>query len=161
MLKNWIIIPIFEFQSTGSWPENFMKIDKQKTAISRREFFSFLVPVLSVPAIFWWLLTGRRGQDGAQSNKIVEISNDIPAGVSFQKDIILIREQDSLRAYESKCTHLGCRISKVEGKELVCGCHGSRFDMSGKAVRGPAIKPLNELEVNHDVLSGNLIITKR
>lgn len=90
--------------------------------------------------------------------KKITIGNDLPAGISFQEGLILVKDGDTTRAFEGKCTHLGCRIKKFEGNELVCSCHGSRFDITGKAVKGPAIKPLKELIINEDLISGQLII---
>jgi len=138
-----------------------MKNDRKKIAISRREFFAALVPVFSVPVLLWWIFTGKRDMEGSGRGKKIIIGNDLPAGISFQQGLILVKDGDTTRAFEGKCTHLGCRIKKFEGNELVCSCHGSRFDISGKAVKGPAIKPLKELIINEDLLSGQLIIHRQ
>ncbi len=81
--------------------------------------------------------------------------------MSLQEGIILVKSEDSVKAFEAKCTHLGCSIKKIEGDELVCSCHGSRFNREGKAIRGPAINSLKELEVEKDLVSGDLIIQMR
>ena len=39
------------------------------------------------------------------------------------------------------CTHLGCTVD-IEGARLVCPCHGSTYDRSGKVLQGPAELPL-------------------
>jgi Rieske Fe-S protein len=39
------------------------------------------------------------------------------------------------------CTHLGCTV-EIEGAVLVCPCHGSTYDLTGRVVRGPAERPL-------------------
>lgn len=70
----------------------------------------------------------------------------------------MVRNKDTLKAYEAKCTHLGCRINKAEGQVLVCQCHGSRFDMSGDVVQGPASRPLKELKIRENIETGNLEI---
>ncbi|GAB4297277.1 MAG: hypothetical protein Fur0034_07140 [Desulfuromonadia bacterium] len=44
------------------------------------------------------------------------------------------------------CTHLGCTVSVGEG-EMVCPCHGSRFDREGGVLSGPAASPLGRLPV--------------
>lgn len=135
-----------------------MKNDRKKLVISRREFLAALVPVFSVPVLLWWIFTGKRDMKSSIGGKKITIGIDVPAGVSFQQGLILVKDGDITRAFEGKCTHLGCRISKFEGNELVCPCHGSRFDLSGKAVKGPAIKPLKELIIKEDLLNGQLII---
>jgi Rieske Fe-S protein len=39
------------------------------------------------------------------------------------------------------CTHLGC-VVEVEGRSLVCPCHGSTYTRVGDVVRGPAERAL-------------------
>lgn len=129
-----------------------------KKLISRREFFAALVPVLSIPAIFWLLFTSRRSSK-ASSNRIkVTITGEIPAGMSIQQGVILVRNGDEIRAFEAKCTHLGCKLTKIEGEEVVCPCHGSRFNKDGRPAKGPAVKPLEELPLRQDLVSNTIII---
>ncbi len=61
--------------------------------------------------------------------------------------ILLIRmEGGSYRALGARCTHLGCQVRP--GKHaLKCPCHGSVFDLEGKAIRGPAKRPLSRYAV--------------
>jgi len=44
------------------------------------------------------------------------------------------------------CTHLGCTVEQKDGT-FACPCHGSRFDVNGKVMHGPAAKPLQSLRV--------------
>ncbi|MEE4255548.1 MAG: Rieske (2Fe-2S) protein [Bacteroidales bacterium] len=129
-----------------------------KELISRREFFAALVPVLSVPAIFWLILTAKRSSKTASGGPEVTIAGEIAAGMSIQQGVILVRRGDNIRAFEARCTHLGCKLSKIEGKEVVCPCHGSRFNMEGKPVNGPAAKSLKELMIRQDTGSKTIII---
>jgi len=54
-------------------------------------------------------------------------------------------------AISAACTHTGCEIDgwQRETHELICPCHGSRFDVldAAKVVQGPAIKPLALLPI--------------
>ena len=54
-------------------------------------------------------------------------------------------------ALSSRCTHLGCDLSKVGvivGDEIVCQCHYSRFSIyDGKVTRGPAKEGLKVYQV--------------
>ena len=54
-------------------------------------------------------------------------------------------------ATSSACTHTGCEVSgwQPDTHELVCPCHGSRFDVLDKSrvVLGPATKPLALLPI--------------
>ncbi len=46
------------------------------------------------------------------------------------------------------CSHLGCSVVfNKDGKRFDCPCHGSRYDLEGKVLRGPALYPLSHLHV--------------
>lgn len=47
------------------------------------------------------------------------------------------------------CTHLGCVVD-VQGPRLVCPCHGSMYDRTGRVVRGPAERSLTGFEVREE-----------
>jgi glycine/D-amino acid oxidase-like deaminating enzyme/nitrite reductase/ring-hydroxylating ferredoxin subunit len=53
-----------------------------------------------------------------------------------------------LHAVSLRCTHLGCllRFNSAE-TSWDCPCHGSRFDVDGGVLEGPAVNPLEPREV--------------
>jgi nitrite reductase/ring-hydroxylating ferredoxin subunit len=58
--------------------------------------------------------------------------------------VLLLRERDAVYALHDRCSHRGCSLSEgtVEGEEIVCACHGSRFDRRDGSLRqGPATAP--------------------
>jgi Rieske Fe-S protein len=59
--------------------------------------------------------------------------------------LALMRDEGGFYALSLVCTHLGCTV-KVTENALSCPCHGSVFDRRGNVTRGPAYKPLIELE---------------
>jgi cytochrome b6-f complex iron-sulfur subunit len=87
---------------------------------------------------------------------IAEVS-EVPLGsaIEFRDDfsgeraVLVHLEGGQFAAYSVVCTHQGCPVSYRDG-ELICPCHGSVFDpaRSGEVVRGPAQKPLQEIEVD-------------
>jgi len=54
-------------------------------------------------------------------------------------------------ALSSSCTHQCCTVGfDAASGEIVCPCHGSRYDTTGKVVHGPAQAPLQQLTVCAD-----------
>lgn len=54
------------------------------------------------------------------------------------------RDDDGvLHAVSPTCTHLGCQVSlNTAERTWDCPCHGSRFDIDGRVLEGPAVKDL-------------------
>jgi thiosulfate dehydrogenase [quinone] large subunit len=101
----------------------------------------------------------------APANAIASIS-DLNVGSALQIKLasgdpgILIRTAtDAVCAFSAVCTHEGCSVDYDSvSKELICPCHGARFDplQNGKAIGGPTRTPLTELPVQ---ISGEYIIS--
>jgi nitrite reductase/ring-hydroxylating ferredoxin subunit len=67
--------------------------------------------------------------------------------------VLLLRDGERILAIHDRCSHRGCSLSEgsVEGTEIVCGCHGSRFDLRDGAVRGgPATSAQPSFQVRVD-----------
>jgi nitrite reductase/ring-hydroxylating ferredoxin subunit len=55
--------------------------------------------------------------------------------------VLLLRQGERTYAIHDRCSHRGCSLSEgeVQGEEVVCSCHGSRFDLrDGAVINGPA-----------------------
>lgn len=57
----------------------------------------------------------------------------------------IIKDDNGIKVFSISCTHLGC-VLNVENDKFICPCHGSMFDLSGNVLKGPALKPLKQLE---------------
>ncbi|HWD79112.1 MAG TPA: Rieske 2Fe-2S domain-containing protein, partial [Kribbella sp.] len=52
-----------------------------------------------------------------------------------------------LHAVEPTCTHLGCPLHWNSAEaSWDCNCHGSRFDVDGTVLNGPAGRPLKQIK---------------
>ena len=60
-------------------------------------------------------------------------------------DLALVRDGDDVYAIRDECSHASIPLSEgdVEGCEIECWLHGSRFDArTGKPVNLPAVEPV-------------------
>ncbi len=69
-----------------------------------------------------------------------------------KKKVIVIRDSaTSVKALDPYCTHKQCIVDyDPESKKIVCPCHSSIFDLSGKALKGPATLPLKSYKAKLD-----------
>jgi cytochrome b6-f complex iron-sulfur subunit len=65
--------------------------------------------------------------------------------------IVITTPEGRHLAYGANCTHLGCIVKyRRDEKDIFCACHGSRFDLSGTPVSGPASRPLEKIPITID-----------
>ncbi len=58
------------------------------------------------------------------------------------------RDDDGeLHAVSASCTHLGCFVTwNTAERSWDCPCHGSRFDVGGRVIQGPAVRDLEAVQ---------------
>ena len=74
--------------------------------------------------------------------------------------ILVVRESAmQFHALSLSCTHEGCPVNPPVKGILTCPCHGSRFDLGGNVVRGPADFPLGRYETRYSPESHRLTVS--
>lgn len=68
---------------------------------------------------------------------------DIPVGsgkiFDAQKLVVTQPTAGQFRAFSAVCPHQGCNVASFQGKQIVCPCHASLFDLgTGARLAGPA-----------------------
>ena len=118
--------------------------------LSRKSFLKLLTGVGA--GFFVWIWYSMSEEQELNENQAeFRHKEAIPLGVSYYEKYYLYRYNDQVVAFSTVCTHAGCRIGKTNGDTLQCSCHGSRFDAAtGKALKGPAIYPLQQLDCRFD-----------
>jgi cytochrome b6-f complex iron-sulfur subunit len=125
--------------------------------LDRRSFLQIIAGGLGVA-----LLSGCAGSTGGASASAAPIAAEavgdewkIPGAASLQAGqaiafewpsktpgLVYIPLDGKMRAISAQCTHAGCTVQWQEKGEFDCPCHGSRFDINGKVLLGPATEPL-------------------
>jgi nucleotide-binding universal stress UspA family protein/nitrite reductase/ring-hydroxylating ferredoxin subunit len=65
------------------------------------------------------------------------------------KSLAVYKDEDGhLHALSPRCTHMGCTVDWNDAERTWdCPCHGSRYDVEGQVLDGPAPKPLPKADV--------------
>ena len=82
-------------------------------------------------------------------------TSEIPVGSAkiFPDRNVVIAQPvaGQFKAFSAVCTHGGCTVSRVEGANIVCPCHGGTYSLSdGSVTGGPPPRPLDSVAVTVD-----------
>lgn len=126
----------------------------KETSLSKLLSPARVKPVASAKSVLseGWNATQHFIMDKLSANKIKEFE-DVPlqqgSVVKYQgKTLAVYRdEHGALYCLSSICPHMGCTVSwNAAEKSWDCPCHGSRFDIEGKLLNGPAVSDLSPVD---------------
>lgn len=135
-------------------PAEIYNTKKVSTLLSRRDFINIswktLLGISSVLGIgvLWRFFSFR----SASSRPVIYDLG--PVGELPTNSLITVSEAqaailhtgDGFTAFSLECPHLGCLVEPREDG-YYCPCHGSRFELDGNVIKGPANQPLTGLQL--------------
>ncbi len=148
-------------------------MDEQQPQISRRRFHAiaiwaiggFISAGMAIPAIAYIIgpaLQSTKEQEWIRLGSTSKVELGIPTlfkatveqqtgWITNEQELSVYVLTDNGRDYVAMsniCTHLGCRVRWVTGRnQFFCPCHNGVFDKEGLVVSGPPPRPLNRYEV--------------
>jgi Rieske Fe-S protein len=128
---------------------------------------------LSVPALLYVFFSpkARKESEWVEAGDVTSLAPNQPVEMVFRRNRVdgwkvvsekgtawVVKNPDqSVAAFGSQCTHLGCAYHWEEGKnEFVCPCHNSLFSRDGKVLSGPAPRGLDRYETK--IQGGKLLL---
>jgi menaquinol-cytochrome c reductase iron-sulfur subunit len=115
---------------------------------------------------------GRRRENWLTAANLSDLPDNRPTPVTIRvaredgynqvidrRTVFLVKTGETeVRALDSTCTHLGCRVSwDAEAQVLRCPCHGGVYDATGAVKAGPPPAPLASLTTRID---GNQVLVQ-
>ena len=81
------------------------------------------------------------GGTGTTSSGAIGSTSEVPVGSGkiFAADKVVVTQptQGAFKAFSAICTHQGCVVAEITGKDIDCTCHGSKFSIAdGSVVQG-------------------------
>ena len=127
-------------------------------ALSRKLFLRVLAGLIAGLFLWVWYRVDKH-QFKKDSQLEFRHNEDVALGFSYFGKYYLYRDDKTIKAFSTSCTHAGCRIGKTNTSVLQCSCHGSQFEVStGIPLRGPAFQPLQKLDCFFDTQSKQWVV---
>ncbi|WP_148613111.1 Rieske (2Fe-2S) protein [Nocardioides rubriscoriae] len=106
---------------------------------------------------------GDGGGGGAvpEAGSVLATTSEVPVGGGIVlPDANLVLTQPTagdFKAFSATCTHTGTQVNAIDGTDIVCPNHGSRFSITdGSVTNPPASSPLEPIAIKVD---GDNILT--
>jgi Rieske Fe-S protein len=135
-----LLVFIYPPQGQTQTKDVTIRLDKSITDLANTDATKFLSP----PE------TGFVMKDGGGDNA--------PGKVAFG-GYVAKDASGNVNVFAINCSHLGCSIAWTPADQLFeCPCHGSRFNINGNVVHGPAAYPLSNLTWKQGATASEIIV---
>ncbi|MEE2657628.1 MAG: Rieske (2Fe-2S) protein [Candidatus Latescibacterota bacterium] len=119
-------------------------------SVSRRHFNRCLACALGAACL---PMAGSKSPAVAQEAVVVDLQDPelapllelggavkIPSAEGLFDPVIVVRTgEHEITAFSSACTHWGCEVELPDESGIIeCFCHGARYDIEGRMLKGPA-----------------------
>ena len=105
--------------------------------------------VLGVSGCAGFELGGARSRPPAPPGTTVGLPSQVAVGsatIFSEHGVVVTRASaGDYAAFSTVCPHQGCAVASVQGRTIVCPCHGSTFALDGSVITGPATTGLQRL----------------
>lgn len=84
-------------------------------------------------------------------------TTDVPVGSGVIVGDVVITQpvEGEFTGLSAVCTHAGCLVNEIVDGTINCPCHGSKYNLEGQVVNGPATKSLPPVGIE---LQGDSIV---
>lgn len=139
--------------------------EQTSTCCGRRTVLSASGVLASAAVLGACSSAGQRASDAATRNREAAeaasqaaaqvegtpVASTADGDVAGRQTVLTQPTAGDFRAFSSICPHEGCPVTQIEGEQIICPCHDSRFDLaSGAVLSGPARTGLTEMTVTVD-----------
>jgi Rieske Fe-S protein len=128
--------------------------------INRKQFLRLIALAAGSAFVIIWNSMARKQRQLSETPVITKIDvAKLGTGIFFFAHFILSKSENSIKVFSNKCTHAGCRINQEIDGQLICPCHGSKFDAStGRVLQDPAGLPLSIIPFAIDEKTAEIIV---
>jgi len=109
-------------------------------------------PSLQANAVQEWIRIGSASKVEIGVPTLYKVKTERRVGWNVTEEelavYVLTENGSDFTAVSNICTHLGCRVRWIDGKDqFFCPCHNAVFAKNGEVVAGPPPKPLEKYPV--------------
>ena len=92
----------------------------------------------------------------SREKRVLFHPDEQPAPVVFKDGVFLVKWEGGLTALSARCSHLGCTLRyNQRSRRFECPCHGSKFDLNGLFIEGPAPRGLDRFAITAVLSDGS------